>query len=338
MRGGAGSARRSVAVSVDLDSVDCYFRIHGLGPAPAELRDVVLTRALPRAAALFAQLGVRATWFAVGADLDPAGAALGGDRAPRGEALAAARATLRALVGAGHELANHSYSHPYHLARLSPAQIADEVARCDRVLRALSGAPVLGFRSPGYDLSPALARALVDQGYRYDSSVFPAPPYYAAKAAVLAWQRVVGTRSGAVLTEPRALLAPRQPYRLDVDRPWRPGAGPLLELPISVTPHLRVPVIGTSLLLVTPGLGRRLLGALSGDALVNLELHGLDFADAALDELPAALVARQPDLRVPWADKRARLAAALTDLLATRAAAPLAELVDSLAVDAPGAR
>ena len=43
------------AVSIDLDGIACYYRIHGLGPSPAELEHVILERALPRAAALFAQ-------------------------------------------------------------------------------------------------------------------------------------------------------------------------------------------------------------------------------------------------------------------------------------------
>jgi hypothetical protein len=39
----------------------------------------------------------------------------------------------------------------------------------------------------------------------------------------------------------------------------------------------------------------------------NLELHGIDLADADADEIPPALVARQPDLRRPLAHKLAAL-------------------------------
>ena len=38
------------AVSIDLDAIGCYYRIHGLGEAPAELAHVIFERALPRAA------------------------------------------------------------------------------------------------------------------------------------------------------------------------------------------------------------------------------------------------------------------------------------------------
>ena len=44
-----------VAVSVDLDPIPCYYRIHALGSPPDELRDVVLRRALPRLVEIFAR-------------------------------------------------------------------------------------------------------------------------------------------------------------------------------------------------------------------------------------------------------------------------------------------
>ena len=54
------------------------------------------------------------------------------------------------------------------------------------MLRAIIGTGVRGFRAPGYDVSPAMLDTLARLGYRYDSSIFPAPGYYAAKAAVMA--------------------------------------------------------------------------------------------------------------------------------------------------------
>ena len=36
----------------------------------------------------------------------------------------------------------------------------------------------------------------------------------------------------------------------------------------------------------------------------NLELHGIDLADAIADRIPTELAGRQPDLRVPFVDKR----------------------------------
>ena len=52
------------------------------------------------------------------------------------------------LVDGGHELANHSYTHP-SFATLSPAAMADEIARCRDVLARLTGAGGKYFRPSG---------------------------------------------------------------------------------------------------------------------------------------------------------------------------------------------
>ncbi len=102
------------AISIDLDGLGCYYRIHGLGQPPHELEHVILERALPRAAALFARHGVHVTWFVIGRDVD----------AGKGDTARANNAErLRVLAASGDELGNHSYSHPYELARLPDIEI-----------------------------------------------------------------------------------------------------------------------------------------------------------------------------------------------------------------------
>jgi hypothetical protein len=278
------------SISIDLDGIGCYYKIHGLGVPPPELEHAILERALPRAAALFAKHGVHVTWFVVGRDVE--------SHAPNGD-------RLKALADAGDELGNHSYSHPYELARLDAREIDDEIARCDRILRALSPR-VRGFRAPGYDVSPVMLDVLARLGYRYDSSVFPSPGYYAAKGLVMSALAALGRPSGAVMTNPRLLAAPPEPYRPAMTAPWRRGQAPLVELPIATTPWLRVHAIGTSLLVAPAWLRERLVDAMAKRDFWNLELHGIDFADAELDGIPGELVERQPDLRIPIAEKLER--------------------------------
>jgi hypothetical protein len=285
------------AVSIDVDPLPCYYRIHGLGDAPRELRDVVARRALPRFGELLAARGVPATVFVVGQDLD---VAAGGGSAP------AARALFADLARARHELGNHSYSHPYDLARHGRVSAREEIARAHELSGEVGGRPV-GFRAPGYDVSPAMMEELGRLGYVYDSSIFPAPAYYAAKAAVMAALAARGQPSGAVMTDPRALVAPARPYRPSPRAPWRRGHGPVVELPVAVTPILRAPAIGTSLLLAPGWLRRQLVAGMRRQGFFNLELHGIDLCDAEEDGIPGQLVARQPDLRVPLARKRAAL-------------------------------
>lgn len=270
------------AVSIDLDEVHEYHAIHALPPpdprSPAA--HAVYDAALPRIQRFAAAHGIPVTLFAVGQDLE------------RIESAAA----LRALSDAGHPAENHSYGHRYDLVRLGAEQVRAEIQRGADVIAWVTGRAPAGFRAPGYAVSDEVFDALEDLGVRFDASVFPCPAYYAAKAAVLAAQRVRGRDSAAILDDPRALLAPARPYR--PGRPWyRRGARRLVELPIQVTPRARLPVIGTSVGLVGPAGARLLARACAGEPLVSLELHGMDFLERA-DGL-AALAAHQPELRAP---------------------------------------
>jgi hypothetical protein len=288
---GQNSADRVCSVSVDLDAIGCYYRIHALSGAPPEVaRHAILRRCLPRFVDLFARHGARATFFVVGADLedDPEG-----------------RALLAGLARAGHELANHTHTHPYDFIRLGPARIADEIDRAHAAIAACAGTPPVGFRAPGYEISGEAIDALSARGYRYDSSAFPSAGYYGAKAVVMGAMRVAGRKSGSVLGDPRVLLAPRHPYRPSAGAPYREGGNGIVELPIAVTRVARLPVIGTSLILAPAWLRRRMIAGAVREPLFNLELHGIDLCDADADEIPAALIARQPDLRRPLAHKLA---------------------------------
>jgi peptidoglycan/xylan/chitin deacetylase (PgdA/CDA1 family) len=309
---------RRAAGSVDLDPLRCYHQIHGLPPPDVAgdpgLADVVLRRGLPRFLELFDRFRLQSTLFVVGSDAVPG---------------SVGRALLAEAAAAGHELGNHSHTHPYELARLPTAAIERELDDCDAVLRELhpKGQAPRGFRSPGYELSPALFSALEARGYSYDSSLFPCPPYYLAKLAVLGRMALTGRRSGSIVGTPWAQLGPTQPYRPDPARPWRRGGSRLVELPVAVTPRLRLPAIGGSLLL-SERLRQLLLRGMRDQAFFNLELHGLDLMDAAGDGLPAALRARQPDLRVPLADKLAALSQVLSFLREHCAVVPLCEVAE----------
>ncbi|MCA9531576.1 MAG: polysaccharide deacetylase family protein [Myxococcales bacterium] len=289
---------RVAAVSIDLDEVPCYASIHALD-VPPDAAHAVYDRALPRLEALLAEEGVEATLFAIGRDLD---------RADNVEA-------LRRLHAAGHELGNHSERHLYDLTRRDLGVMRDEVRACADRIEAACGERPRGFRAPGYTVNDALVGVLEALGVGYDSSVFGCPPYYAAKALALAAMRARGRRSRSVLDTPAVLRAPADPYRLG--RPYHRRGNGLLELPIGVTSAAtgRLPYIGTALTLAGPRGARWLTRAIAGRPLVNLELHGIDLADADLDGL-RWLRPHQPDLRRAAADKIAALRAALHALRA----------------------
>lgn len=84
-------------------------------------------------------------------------------------------AMIKAIAAAGHEVASHGYDHR-RVVELSPEAFREQVRRTKAVLERLSGQPCLGYRAPNYSIVAGREWALdilVEEGYRYDSSLFP---------------------------------------------------------------------------------------------------------------------------------------------------------------------
>jgi peptidoglycan/xylan/chitin deacetylase (PgdA/CDA1 family) len=281
------------AISVDLDEIPNYYAIHGLTPTE-DAAALVYERAVPRLTEWASASGFPLTLFAVGSDLA---------RVRSAEALAAARR-------AGHEMGNHSLDHRYDLTRLSREEIRAQIEGGAAAIATATGEVPSGFRAPGYTITDEVFSVLEELGVSYDSSVFPCPAYWAAKASAVGLIRARGRRSHSVVDTPRVLGASTRPYR--AGRPYyRAGTG-ILELPIQVTRRLRLPVIGTSLTLAGPKGAAWLVRGCVGEPLVNLELHGIDVLDA--NDGLGPLEKYQPDVRVPLARKMDALDAAVREL------------------------
>ena len=272
---------RLCAVTVDLDEIPCYTAIHGLPPLATPADEAVYRAALPRFEQFFDTLGLRATFFAIGSDL----------------AQEHAGAALRRLFDAGHEIGNHSLDHFYDLTRRPRDEMRRQVVEGARAIERAIGRAPSGFRAPGYTMNDTLFEVLSEAGVRYDSSIFPCPAYYLAKSAILGGYRLLGRPSRSIFGHPRVLAAPADPYRIAA-RYQRRGHG-LLELPIGVTRDAtgRLPYIGTHLVLAGRGGARLMTRLIAGRPLVNIELHGIDAADAESDGLQP-LRPHQPDLRL----------------------------------------
>lgn len=282
------------AVSVDLDEIPCYAAIYGLPPPAGASAHAVYQKALPRFEQLFDSLGLRATFFAIGSDLGSE----------------SARSTVARLHTAGHEIGNHTQNHRYDFTRLPPAELRSEIEAGQRAIEAATGARPRGFRAPGYTVNDRVFAELTALGVGYDSSVFPCPGYYSAKAVAIGAIAARGRTSHSIIDDPRVLRAPADPYR--VGTPYYKRGDGLMELPIGVTrgSSARLPYIGTTLIMA----GERGAGWLTrrviGRPLVNLELHGIDLADCEEDGLQF-LRGHQQDLRRSLADKRAALETAI---------------------------
>jgi peptidoglycan/xylan/chitin deacetylase (PgdA/CDA1 family) len=282
---------RLCAISVDLDEIPNYFAIHGLPEPTGSTRSLVYDVAIDRLLELSEELTLPMTFFAIGSDVVRAEAA----------------EKLREAHREGFEIANHSLDHRYDLVRLGRGEIRRQVEEGANAIEDAVGERPVGFRAPGYTITDEVVSVLVELGVEYDSSVFPCPAYWGAKATKLAAIALRGRSSRSILDTPTVLLAPTRPYR--VGKPyWRRGAG-LLEVPVQVTRGLRLPFFGTSVTLGGPVVARQLARMCVGEPLVNLELHGIDVLDEA-DGL-GSLRPHQPDVRVPITRKLEALRASI---------------------------
>lgn len=272
------------AISIDLDEIAHYHRIHGLAEPEGAATRAVYERALSRALDFAMEEDLPLSLFSVASDL------LEADNASR----------LRVALSRGHEIGSHSRDHLYDLSRRSAAEQRAQVSGALDLFERVLGIRPAGFRAPGYVVTDELLRAVALAGHRYDSSVFPCPPYYAAKATAFAALRLRRRRSSAILDRPSVLRAPTRPYR--IGKPYHRVGDGLVELPIQVTRGLRLPYIGTALI-VAGELGARALTELVvGEPFINLELHAIDWLD--LDDGLALLRGHQPDVAVPIGEKR----------------------------------
>jgi hypothetical protein len=296
-----------LSVSIDLDPLWCYREIYGLPPADdGQTVDPVVRVATDRFCALARDLGFCGTLFAVGRSLqDPAAAAAIG-RAHR----------------QGHEVANHTFSHHYDLSLRDYSAIADEIQKGDRAVETACGVKPRGFRAPGYLLGSRVLSGVARAGAAYDSSLLPSPLYQGVKAAAVSVLGLLRRPSRAVLGDPREAFSPNRPYRPDLNKPWRRGRGPLVELPISSV--LGVPLIGSVLVAAGSRLASYLAALAARLAFINLELHGVDLMDLSTDGLDPALCI-QPDLKIPWEKKAEIISNFIRALKPTHRSLSLAE-------------
>ncbi len=297
----SNSNTRRICLSVDLDPLSAYHRIHGLEPptepAASRLVQIGWTRFLE----LAESLQIPATFFVVGRTLEED-----------------VYHTAQQAVLAGHELANHTWNHGYDFLSLDHKEMEREIVNCEEALESLTGKKTSGFRSPGYGASTTLFKILETRGYRYDSSLLPSFPYYLAKSAVMLLMKAHARKSGARLHDPRTSMGPLQPYPANPTHPFLRGTGSsekLWEMPIAVAPIIRIPIIGTSITLAAKPFSwipSRLASMLK---VVVFECHAIDLVDDK--EFPGELSKKQPDLRIPWALKRKRISCFLSKLSKT---------------------
>jgi polysaccharide deacetylase family protein (PEP-CTERM system associated) len=129
--------------------------------------------------ALFAETGVKATFFTLG---------WVANRYP---------ALIRRIVDAGHEIASHGWDHA-RVFTMTPAEFKADLERTRETLENASGRPVTGYRAPSFSIdkrTPWAHEVLAEAGYRYSSSVAPVKHdhYGWPEAPRFAFQPVAGS-------------------------------------------------------------------------------------------------------------------------------------------------
>lgn len=232
------SAARPVAsVSLDLDNLWAYLKTHG--DPEWERMPSFLPSAVPRLLGLFGEHGLTGTVFAVGADVE---------REDGAKAVAA-------FAAAGHEVANHSYRHEPWLHRYSHAELETELARTEEAIVAAGAPRPVGFRGPGFSVSPTLVTVLAERGYTYDASTLPTWTGPLARAAHNRTAPTRDPRRDELFGGFSRVFAPNTGYR------WRTGSrAEVVELPVTTMPLFRVPIHGAYVLRlhqISPRLARR---------------------------------------------------------------------------------
>jgi len=83
---------------------------------------------------------------------------------------------VREAVRQGHEIASHGYAHRL-VYEMSSEEFFEDAVRSKRIIEEIGGQPVSGYRAAGFSVTrdtPWFFDRLIQAGYRYDSSVFPA--------------------------------------------------------------------------------------------------------------------------------------------------------------------
>ena len=82
---------------------------------------------------------------------------------------------VRRIASLGHEVASHGYGHRLVYDQ-TPQQFREDIKRAKCLLEDAAGTEVAGYRAPSYSITPQSLWALdvlIEEGYRYDASIFP---------------------------------------------------------------------------------------------------------------------------------------------------------------------
>jgi peptidoglycan/xylan/chitin deacetylase (PgdA/CDA1 family) len=175
---------------------------------------------------------------------------------------------VKMVVPYGHEVASHSMSHLKKNGHdvMNLAKQIKMLSESKKVLEDISGQEVISFRAPALRVNDFTATALIETGYKIDSSV--------------ASQRFDMFLSFGGIKKLNWLTAPRLPYRTSSKSLFKKGDAPLIEVPLSAT---LFPYVGTTMRLF-PAISKLQRNFLHWETRINnkpivFDIHPNEFID-----------------------------------------------------------
>lgn len=213
--------KQIASVSLDLDNKWSYLKTHG--DASWQSLPSYLELVVPRYLDILQSMKSEITVFVVGLDAEQ----------PQNGPI------LRRFDEAGHEIGNHSYHHEPWLHEYTTAELEIEISRAEDAIFTVTGQRPRGFRGPGFSFSQQLLDVLTARDYDYDASTFPtflgpaARFYYFCRSRLTRKQRA---QRRQLFGSWHDGFQPLRPFC------WETQNGPLIEIPVSTMPWLRVPI------------------------------------------------------------------------------------------------
>lgn len=147
---------------------------------------------------------------------------------------------VKMVQAKGHEIACHGLTHRHDMAfdTMTFDQQLDHLKTAKAILEDISGEEVVSFRSPALRVNADTPKALMEAGFRFDSSVAP--------------QRMDMFMSLGSKGKLQWFGAPRAPYTASAGNLARRGTSPITEVPVT---SFGLPYIGT-MMRISPFLTR----------------------------------------------------------------------------------
>ena len=213
------------SLSLDLDNKWSYMKTHG--DPGWEAFPSYLDLVVPRVLKLLDGWKLKISFFIVGQDA----------------AIQANQSMLRSIAEAGHEIGNHSFHHEPWLHLYSSEKIEQEIALAEEHIQNATGKKPVGFRGPGFSLSPEVISVLMRRGYLYDASTLPtyigplARAYYFMSSKLSSMEKDQRNQLFGTLKDG---FRSNRPYWWSVKN--GAGTGSLLEIPVTTMPVFRLPI------------------------------------------------------------------------------------------------